>query len=47
VEPGVFYAVKGTQNADLANLMMVLNYLDLPVLIRFYIAKLGNVFGGP
>ncbi|ERM81731.1 hypothetical protein P872_19280 [Rhodonellum psychrophilum GCM71 = DSM 17998] len=47
LEPGVYYAVKGTQNDDLTNSRAVLNYVDVPLLLRFYIAKGINVFGGP
>jgi len=47
IEPGVFYAVKGTQNDDLVNSRAILNYVDIPVLLRLYLTDGLNVFGGP
>jgi opacity protein-like surface antigen len=47
IEPGVFYSVKGTQNDDLVNSRAILNYVDIPVLLRLYLTEGLNVFGGP
>ncbi|SHN27974.1 Outer membrane protein beta-barrel domain-containing protein [Cyclobacterium lianum] len=47
IEPGLYYSVKGTQNDDLVNSRAVLNYLDLPVLFRFYATEGVNFFAGP
>lgn len=47
VEPGVFYSIKGTQNDDALNSRAVLDYVDVPVLVRFKIGEGFNVFGGP
>lgn len=47
IEPGVFYSVKGTQNDDLVNSRAILNYVDIPVLLRLYLTDGLNVFGGP
>jgi opacity protein-like surface antigen len=47
IEPGVFYSVKGTQNDDLLNSRAVLNYVDIPVLLRIYLTEGLNVFAGP
>ncbi|NHE55458.1 porin family protein [Cyclobacterium plantarum] len=47
IEPGLYYSVKGTQNDDMVNSRAVLNYLDLPVLFRFYATEGVNFFVGP
>ncbi|SEJ67612.1 Outer membrane protein beta-barrel domain-containing protein [Cyclobacterium xiamenense] len=47
VEPGIYYAVKGTQNDDLVNSRAVLNYLDAPLLFRLYATDAVNLFFGP
>ncbi len=47
LEPGVFYSVKGTTNDDFANSRAVLNYVDVPVLLRLYLGEGFNIFGGP
>jgi len=47
VEPGIYYAVKGTQNEDLVNSRAVLNYLDSPLLFRLYATDAVNLFFGP
>ena len=47
IEPGVFYSVKGTQNKDFANSRAVLNYVDIPVLLRLYVSDGLNIFLGP
>ncbi|WP_163378047.1 porin family protein [Cyclobacterium sp. SYSU L10401] len=47
IEPGVYYAVKGTQNDDMVNSRAILNYLDFPVLFRFYATEGVNFFVGP
>jgi hypothetical protein len=47
LEPGVFYTVRGTQNDDFVNSRAVLNYVDVPVLLRLHLTEGLNVFGGP
>ncbi len=47
IEPGAYYSLKGTQNQDLANSRAVLGYIDVPLLLRFYLAGGFNVFVGP
>ncbi|MCL6260738.1 PorT family protein [Aquiflexum sp. TKW24L] len=47
IEPGVFYSIKGTQNEDFANSRAVLNYVDIPVLLRLYVTDGLNIFLGP
>ncbi len=47
VEPGVFYSVKGTQNDDAFDSRAVLDYVDVPVLVRFRMGEGFNVFAGP
>lgn len=47
VEPGVFYSVKGSQNDDGFDSRAVLDYVDVPVLLRFRIGEGFNLFAGP
>ncbi|MCC5938981.1 MAG: PorT family protein [Lunatimonas sp.] len=47
IEPGVYYSVKGTQNDDFADSRAILNYLDVPILFRFYAGEGFNFFAGP
>lgn len=47
LEPGVFYSIKGTQNDDGINSRAVLDYVDVPVLVRFRLGEGFNIFGGP
>lgn len=47
IEPGVYYSVKGTQNKDLANTRSVLDYVDVPLLVRLKVGEGFNFFGGP
>lgn len=47
LEPGVFYSVKGTQNDDGFNSRAVLDYVDVPVLVRLKLGEGFNIFGGP
>jgi hypothetical protein len=47
IEPGAYYSLKGTQNEDLANSRAVLGYIDVPLLLRFYLAGGLNLFAGP
>ena len=47
VEPGVFYSVKGSQNDDGFDSRAVLDYVDVPVLVRFRIGEGFNLFAGP
>lgn len=47
LEPGIFYSVKGTQNDDAINSRSILNYVDVPVLIRLRVGEGFNFFAGP
>lgn len=47
VEPGIYYSVKGTQNDDGVNSRAVLDYVDVPLLVRFKIGEGFNLFAGP
>jgi hypothetical protein len=47
IEPGVYYSIKGTQNDDAANTRAVLNYVDVPLLLRLKVGEGFNIFGGP
>ncbi len=47
IEPGVFYSVKGTQNDDGIDSRAVLDYVDVPVLLRFRVGEGFNLFAGP
>lgn len=47
IEPGIYYSVKGTQNNDAANTRAVLDYIDIPLLLRLKFGEGFNVFGGP
>ncbi|SEG41995.1 porin family protein [Algoriphagus boritolerans] len=47
IEPGVYYSVKGTQNDDIANTRAILDYVDVPVLLRLKFGEGFNVFAGP
>jgi hypothetical protein len=47
IEPGAYYSVKGTQNDDLINSRAILNYIDVPILLRFYATDGLNFFAGP
>jgi hypothetical protein len=47
LEPGVYYSVKGTQNKDAANTRSVLDYVDVPLLLRLKVGEGFNFFGGP
>jgi hypothetical protein len=47
IEPGVFYAVKGTQNNDLANSRAILSYVDIPVVFRVFAGENFNIMFGP
>ncbi|MAN87842.1 MAG: hypothetical protein CL555_13725 [Algoriphagus sp.] len=47
LEPGVFYSVKGTQNNDALNSRAILNYVDVPVLLRLKAGDSFNIFAGP
>lgn len=46
-EPGVFYSVKGTQNDDAINSRAILDYVDVPLLVRLRAGEGFNVFAGP
>lgn len=47
IEPGVYYSVKGTQNDDAVNSRAVLDYVDVPLLLRMYVSEGFNLFAGP
>lgn len=47
IEPGIYYSVKGTQNDDALNTRAILNYVDVPVLLRLKFGEGFNVFAGP
>ncbi len=47
IEPGVYYSVKGTQNDNAINSRAILNYVDIPVLLRLYPVDGLNIFAGP
>lgn len=47
IEPGIFYSVKGTQNEDAINSRAVLDYVDVPVLVRLRAGEGFNIFAGP
>ncbi|MBS9522922.1 PorT family protein [Litoribacter ruber] len=47
IEPGAYYSVKGTQNDGFANSRAVLDYIDVPILLRFYATDGLNFFAGP
>ena len=47
LEPGVYYSVKGTQNDDAIDSRAIFNYVEVPVLFRFYPIDGLNVFAGP
>ena len=47
IEPGIFYSVKGTQNDDAINSRSILNYIDVPILLRLRVGEGFNFFAGP
>jgi hypothetical protein len=47
LEPSIYYSVKGTQNDDFADSRAILNYVDVPVLLRMYPTEGINIFAGP
>ena len=47
IEPGVYYSVKGTQSDNFVDSRAVLNYIDVPILLRFYATEGLNFFAGP
>ncbi|GAA0880544.1 hypothetical protein GCM10009119_35140 [Algoriphagus jejuensis] len=47
IEPGVFYSIKGTQNDDGLNSRAVLDYVDVPILLRLKVGEGFNFFAGP
>lgn len=47
IEPGIYYSIKGTQNDDAANTRAVLDYVDVPLLLRLKFGDGFNLFGGP
>lgn len=46
VEPGVFYSQKGYKSST-GDIKENLNYIDIPVLVRYHITEMFNVFAGP
>ncbi|MBN7811682.1 PorT family protein [Algoriphagus sp. H41] len=47
IEPGVFYSIKGTQNDDGLDSRAILDYVDVPILLRFRVGEGFNLFAGP
>lgn len=47
LEPGVYYSVKGTQNDDAFDTRAVLDYVDVPILVRLKVGEAFNLFAGP
>ncbi|WP_111671533.1 porin family protein [Algoriphagus litoralis] len=47
IEPGIYYSVKGTQNDDVLNTRAILDYIDVPVLVRLKFGEGFNFFVGP
>lgn len=47
IEPGAYYSVKGTQADIMINSRAILNYIDVPILLRFYATDGFNIFAGP
>lgn len=47
IEPGIYYSVKGSQNDNFADTRSILNYVDIPLLLRLYVIDGLNIFGGP
>jgi hypothetical protein len=47
IEPGAYYSVKGTQSDNIVDSRAVLDYIDVPILFRFYATQGLNIFAGP
>src|SRR5690606_572325 len=47
IEPGAYYSVKGTEADNIVNSRAILNYIDVPILLRFYATDGLNIFAGP
>ena len=47
IEPGAYYSVKGTQADNVVDSRSILNYVDVPILLRFYATDGFNIFAGP
>src|SRR5690554_4033282 len=47
IEPGAYYSVKGTQADNIVDSRAILNYVDVPILLRFYATDGLNIFAGP
>ncbi|MCH7396794.1 PorT family protein [Belliella sp. DSM 107340] len=47
LEPGAYFSVKGTQNDGIGDPRAILNYIDVPLLLRLYVTDGLNIFGGP
>src|SRR5690606_23401599 len=44
IEPGAYYSVKGTQADNAVDSRSILNYVDVPILLRFYATDGLNIF---
>ncbi len=47
IEPGAYFSVKGTQADNVTDSRTILNYIDVPILLRFYASDGLNIFAGP
>ncbi|GGF30276.1 porin family protein [Echinicola rosea] len=47
IEPGVYYSQKGTEADNFAESRAILQYIDVPILLRFYASDGFNIFAGP
>ncbi|WP_026235889.1 porin family protein [Echinicola pacifica] len=47
IEPGVYYSQKGTEADNIAESRTILEYVDVPILLRFYATDGFNIFAGP
>ncbi len=47
IEPGAYYSVKGTAADNFTDSRTILNYVDVPILLRFYATDGLNIFAGP
>jgi hypothetical protein len=47
VEPGLYYSLKGTRFGLRPTSRAVLHYIDLPVVVRYFVTDGFNVFAGP
>lgn len=47
IEPGVYFSQKGTEADNFAESRTILEYIDVPILLRFYATDGFNIFAGP